>query len=216
MAERRMFAASVIESDGFLDLKPEAQALYFHLGMYADDDGVVDSPRKIMRIIGFGQESIESLIDAGFLLRFENNFLVITDWKKNNYLQSDRYHKSVFQDVTKQLYFDPGTKRYSKKTQPSEACIHNVSDTETSSIHSVSKMENEYSIGKGSLDKIRKEKNPSPSAISFESEIPKDYVPQYWEVKIPKFYWSRFKTEDEYYEYAAAYSDEVEQHLEEQ
>ena len=39
MAERRMFHRLVVESDKFLDLSIGAQALYFHLGMQADDDG---------------------------------------------------------------------------------------------------------------------------------------------------------------------------------
>ena len=49
MAERRMFHSAVVESDAFLDMPAGAQALYFHLGMHADDDGFVNGPRQIAR-----------------------------------------------------------------------------------------------------------------------------------------------------------------------
>lgn len=38
MAERRMFAKTIIDSDAFLDMPLSAQALYFHLSMRADDE----------------------------------------------------------------------------------------------------------------------------------------------------------------------------------
>ena len=44
MANKRMFSVDVVETDAFLDLPPKTQALYFHLGMRADDDGFVSSP----------------------------------------------------------------------------------------------------------------------------------------------------------------------------
>lgn len=37
MAERRMFALKITDSDAFLDMPKSAQALYFHLGLRADD-----------------------------------------------------------------------------------------------------------------------------------------------------------------------------------
>ena len=49
MANRRMFSLDVVDTDRFLDMSASAQALYFHLGMRADDDGFVSSPRKIAR-----------------------------------------------------------------------------------------------------------------------------------------------------------------------
>ena len=47
MAERRMFAKTVIDSDAFLDMPMSAQALYFHMAMRADDDGFLNNPKKI-------------------------------------------------------------------------------------------------------------------------------------------------------------------------
>ena len=52
MANKRMFSKAIIDSDMFLDMPKSAQALYFHLGMRADDDGFLDNAKKIMRSIG--------------------------------------------------------------------------------------------------------------------------------------------------------------------
>jgi len=44
-----------------------AQALYFHLGMYADDDGFV-SPQKIVRMIGANPDDLKMLMAKGFVI----------------------------------------------------------------------------------------------------------------------------------------------------
>lgn len=56
MAERRMFSKTVIDSDTFLDMPPTTQNLYFHLSMRADDDGFVNNPKKIQRMVGANEE----------------------------------------------------------------------------------------------------------------------------------------------------------------
>ena len=50
IAERRMFAKTIIDSDVFLDMPLSTQALYFHLSMRADDDGFINNPKKIQRM----------------------------------------------------------------------------------------------------------------------------------------------------------------------
>ena len=52
MAERRMFAKTIIDSDAFLDMPASTQSFYFHLGMRADDDGFINNPKKILRFVG--------------------------------------------------------------------------------------------------------------------------------------------------------------------
>ena len=47
MAEKRMFARKIIDSDAFLEMPLSAQALYFHLNMRADDDGFVNNPKRM-------------------------------------------------------------------------------------------------------------------------------------------------------------------------
>ena len=71
MAERRMFTQKIVDSDAFLDMPLTAQALYFHLNMRADDDGFVNNPKKIQRMIGAAEDDLKLLIAKRFLLAFE-------------------------------------------------------------------------------------------------------------------------------------------------
>ena len=95
MAERRMFAKTIIDSDLFLDMPASTQLLYFHLAMRADDDGFVNSPKKIQRMIGCSDDDIRILISKQFIIPFESGIVVIKHWKIHNYLRSDRYNPSV-------------------------------------------------------------------------------------------------------------------------
>jgi len=94
MAERRMFAKSIVLSDAFLDMPMSARCLYFTLGMFADDDGFVDSPKGIMRQCGASADDMNVLIAKRFVLSFESGVIVIKHWRINNYLRSDRYRET--------------------------------------------------------------------------------------------------------------------------
>lgn len=109
MAERRMFARSIIESDPFMDMPPEAQMLYIRLNMAADDDGFCDNPRSIMRSCGASNDSMKILIAKKFVLTFEkkDNFIVvIKHWRMNNYIRKDTYHETKYKEFMRELYYD--------------------------------------------------------------------------------------------------------------
>ncbi len=89
MAERRMFHTAVVESDAFLDLPIGAQALYFHIGMHADDDGFVNGPRQVARKLGRPAKELTLLVEKGFLLEFDG-VVVVKHWRMANTLQNDR------------------------------------------------------------------------------------------------------------------------------
>src|SRR6266446_6139663 len=95
MAQRRMFSSQIVSSDAFLEMPMTSQALYFHLGMSADDDGFV-SPRKILRMIGAGEDDLKVLLSKGFVIPFDSGVIVITHWKQNNYIQADRYSPTIY------------------------------------------------------------------------------------------------------------------------
>lgn len=97
MANRRMFSLDIVASDAFLDMPTSSRELYFHLGMYADDDGFVN-PRKIMRMVGATDDDLKILLTKRFVLGFENGVIVIKHWKMNNYIQKDRYKPTVYVD----------------------------------------------------------------------------------------------------------------------
>ena len=57
MAERRMFARSIIGSARFLRMPPTSRLLYYDLGMQADDDGVVEA-FAVMRTTGATEDTL--------------------------------------------------------------------------------------------------------------------------------------------------------------
>lgn len=104
MADRRMFHKNVVESDAFLDMPTSAQALYFHIGMYADDDGFVNGPRRIARLIGASNEDLQLLIDNRFLLAFANGVVVIKHWRMANSLKNDRAKMPQYPELAAGIY----------------------------------------------------------------------------------------------------------------
>lgn len=98
MAEKRMFAKKIVESDSFLDLPAMAQLLYFHLNMYADDDGFVNNAKRLQRMVGASEADLSVLLEKRFLLRFPNGVVVIKHWKMNNTIKGDRYRKTQYQE----------------------------------------------------------------------------------------------------------------------
>ena len=117
MAERRMFAKSIIDSDLFLDMPQSAQCLYFHLAMRADDDGFVNSPKKIQRIIGASEDDCRLLIAKQFLIPFDTGVVVIRHWRIHNYIQKDRYKETIYQGE-KQLIEAQDNGAYEMKARP--------------------------------------------------------------------------------------------------
>ena len=127
-----MFSTEIIHTDRFLSLSKSAQLLYFHLGLYADDDGFISSPRTTIRITGCNDDDFRELVLNGFVYPFPSGVVCIADWKINNTIQSDRYHKTIHTDEKELLTVLPN-KRYEPSAEYS-CCIQNVSRLETACI----------------------------------------------------------------------------------
>ena len=106
MAERRMFAKNVIDSDAFLDMPVTARLLYYDLAMRADDDGFVNAPKKIMRIVGASQDDLSILIMRKFLIPFDSGVVVIKHWRIHNYIRKDAYRETQYKDEKAMLETD--------------------------------------------------------------------------------------------------------------
>lgn len=106
-----MFAKTIIDSDAFLDMPLSTQALYFHLSMRADDDGFINNPKKIQRMVGCGDDDLKLLMAKRFILVFESGVIVIKHWKIHNYIRNDRYKPTLYQDE-KALLADKDNKAY--------------------------------------------------------------------------------------------------------
>ena len=103
MAEKRMFSKKIIDTDWFMDMPASTQNLYFHLSMRADDDGFVASPKRIIKLIGATEDDYKILIAKKFVIPFETGICVISDWRINNYLRTDRYTETTYKDEKNML-----------------------------------------------------------------------------------------------------------------
>ena len=106
MAERRMFAKTIIDSDAFIDMPVTARLLYYDLSMRADDDGFVNSPKKIMRMIGASQDDMSILVLRKFVLPFDSGVVVIKHWRIHNYIRKDTYSETKYKEEKATLELD--------------------------------------------------------------------------------------------------------------
>ena len=109
MAERRMFARSVMVLGSYPELSHSAQALYVALNMLADDDGLVGNFKVILRQCRCTQKHLQSLLEAGLLLQFPSGVVAIVHWLIHNQLRKDRYKPTVHQAEFGQLFVNKGT-----------------------------------------------------------------------------------------------------------
>ena len=98
MAERRIFSIKVTESDAFFSLPVNAQALYLHLNMLADDDGFVGAASKIISSMGLSRKELNLLSDKGFVILFDSGVCAIRHWRINNTIRKDRYRPTIFDE----------------------------------------------------------------------------------------------------------------------
>ena len=162
MAERRMFAKTIIDSDAFLDMPVTAQLLYFHLAMRADDDGFVNKPKTIMRMTGCKDDDINLLFFKKFLIPFENGIVVIKHWKIHNYIRNDRYKETKYKEEKATLTLD--------ENNSYTLGIPTVT-------HSVDEMDTQVRLGKDRLSKDSINNNIMPPSDEAEpSQKPKKPV----------------------------------------
>ena len=159
MADKRMFSLKIVDSDLFLDMPLSSQCLYFHLSMRADDDGFVDNPKKIIKIIGANEDDLKILITKGFVIVFERGIIVITHWKINNYIRNDRRKETMY-ITEKQSLTQTENGAYIK--------LENLGIPNDNQVSTICP----HSIGKGRLDKVsidkgRGEKENQAAPVSF-------------------------------------------------
>ena len=111
MARKRMFDSEIVSQDKFIDLSIEAKAIYFLLGIDADDEGFI-SPKKVLRIHGETEKILKELIDSNFIIQFDSGVVLIVDWHRNNYLDHNRIKETIYLDEKKQVTYDKNNYKY--------------------------------------------------------------------------------------------------------
>ena len=112
-----MLSTEIIESDEFCSFPVSTQAIYIHLNMNADDDGVVCNWKSIIRGLRSKKEFLTPLIDGGYLIMLENESLLIADWQIHNQIRRDRYVIGRHEAELNELFIKRNG-RYVKKTRP--------------------------------------------------------------------------------------------------
>lgn len=169
MAERRMFAKTIIDSDAFLEMPSTSQLLYFHLLIRADDDGFINKPKTISRMIGTKDDDMKILITKKFILPFESGVVVVKHWKIHNYIQNDRYTETKYKNEKSLLFLDENKayKLYDDVHIMDTKCIQGVynanknefdendcdKDVSSQCIQDVSIMDTQVRLGKVRLEK---------------------------------------------------------------
>ena len=158
MAERRMFAKTIVTSDAFLDMPPSARCLYFLLAMMADDDGFVNAPNSVMRQAGATLDDMKLLFAKRFVLTFASGVVVIKHWKIHNLIQKDRYKETTYLEEKAMLKLDDKNAYTEADSVVYPECIQPVSKVDT-----------QVRLGKSSLvqdsvgEVIEEEASPPPT-----------------------------------------------------
>lgn len=142
MAERRMFAKTIVTSDAFLDMPATTRSLYMLLCVLADDDGFVNAPRSIMRQSGATDDDMKLLIAKRFVLTFDSGVVVIKHWRIHNLIQKDRYKETKYLEEKATLALDENNAYTEADNTVYPECIQPVS-----------KVEPQVRLGKSSLGK---------------------------------------------------------------
>ena len=159
MARKRMFSLLVVDTDEFLDMPSSTQSLYYHLGMRADDDGFVSSPKKIVKLVNCSNDDLKLLIAKGFIIPFDSGIIAIRHWKLNNDLKKDRYTPTIYLN-------EKSTLRVNKNK------VYSIdgNNLETKRIQNGNKLDTQYSIDKNSKDKNSKDKNSKEYIVQNQEE----------------------------------------------
>lgn len=161
MAERRMFAKTIIDSDAFIDMPATARLLYYDLSMRADDDGFINNPKKILRMTSASDDDLKVLIAQKFVITFEDGIVVIKHWLIHNYIRKDTYNETLCKEQKSMLIVD-------------ENKVYKLIDTDRR--RAVDEPSTQVRLGKDRLDKDNIyipacEGEPSSAATVKASEI---------------------------------------------
>lgn len=156
MADKRMFSQKIIDSDAFLDMPTSTQALYFHLGMRADDDGFVNNPKKIRNFVGAADDDLKLLIAKNFLIPFDSGVVVIKHWRIHNYIQKDHYKPTTYTAEKAQLELKENN-AYTLASEMDNKRIPNGEQLDNNWIPNGEQLDAQNKLGKSRIGEIKLE-----------------------------------------------------------
>ena len=161
MAERRMLSKKIFQSRKFLMMPFEAQALYTHLILSSDDDGIVEA-FPIVRMIGAKEDSLGLLVVKKFILPLNEDMVYfITDFEEQNKIRADRVQPSRYRDLLleKTDMVISGKRVTNSKNiidgQMTDNCLTSDGQMTDNCLTHVNQVSAQYSIGKDSIGEYR-------------------------------------------------------------
>ena len=166
-----MFSLQIVDTDAFLDMPLSSQALYFHLVMRADDEGFVDNPKRILKLINAQEDDFRVLVSKRFILTFNSGIVVIKHWLIHNTIRMDRFNKTVYIEEKESLILKEN-KAYTDNVIP------NGNQMATNGLHKLSKV------------KLSKDKTTSAKgrrSVKFPAKDYEEIISSYEQLKGVKF-----------------------------
>ncbi len=151
MAHKRMFSKDITGSDAFLEMPASSQALYFHLGMEADDDGFIGNPKKVMRVMGVSDDDFKILLAKRFLLSFPSGIVVVKHHRINNNWDKYNCKRTIYLEEFSQLRIK-------------ENRAYTLDETQGIPLQSGFSLDSDFRIDKNRIDKN--------SALEDEQRVP--------------------------------------------
>lgn len=155
-----MFSKRIVESTRFLRMPATSQNLYFHLGMLADDDGIVEA-YPVMCTTGASEDDLRVLVSKKFVTVLNQDTVTyINDWLEHNTIRADRKKDSIYKDLLLEVVPDaeiiePKQSYYSRQK---EICQTNGGQNGDKEQTNDSLSKDKISKGKLSKDKRSKDK----------------------------------------------------------
>ena len=147
MAERRMVSKTIMQTQKFLRLPLETQALYVHLVINSDDDGIVEA-FPVVRMIGASEDSLGLLVIKQFIKPLNQDMVYfITDFNEQNKIRPDRHKPSIHRNLAiQQLGLEVDGSRL---VEPGKVVLELTEEGQT--VDGQVTDECPHSIGKGSI-----------------------------------------------------------------
>lgn len=161
-----MISKTVTQTQRFLRLPLEAQALYFHLIQNCDDDGVVEA-FPIIRMIGASEDNLGLLVIKQFVKPLNDEMVYfVVDFHEQNTVRRDRYTPSIYKDLLEQNAENLITDSDDTTGKPL------VNQTATTGKPNISKDKvSKDKVSKGSSKETQEEKNTTTTAPIFSQEF---------------------------------------------
>lgn len=180
MASRRMFSRRITDSSRFVRMPLSAQALYFHLGQHADDDGVVES-YPVMKMIGANEDDLRMLILKEFVIPLNNDYVsYLPDWMEHNKIRADRKEDSLYIDLLLQVVPDAEIRQAKPSYYSNQKSICLTNDGQMTDKRQTNVRIGKDSIGKDSIDNILCASVPDDTAKANRKKEANELFEQLW------------------------------------